>query len=345
MLKDTPVYDIAKDEVLNENLLPFVKNADPRSAYTVWRKHRAYLKTNRTAERIVAQTGGESTREAKRRLSLSDCYWIKYGYDKDIRFSDITPYHNPFSLMDIQQGTVRSDAVPELVLGGSQPKQWGRGQDGITYMSKAEQSGQIHAEMLAVKLAQASGLKTMNAFVRTEKGKLYAKAYPVDFDYSSIGIINIINITNINRSMIQLDQLGIGVNGYNIASIVEAYYRAGVEEEVESIALTQILFDAVIGNIDRKSNNSNWAIFLNHETGKRTPGWLYDFNWANLSTEALEMTAHVVSYVRLAKLEQVAVQLLLPIESACLELNLNLWHSNTRKLIDAFQNAPGVDGL
>jgi len=332
MLCDTPVYDIAKDVVLNKMLCPFVPADSTRKAYGVWRKHRSYLKTNRTAEQVVAQAGGENTREAKRRLSLSDCYWVKHDYDNDSRFQDITPYNNAFSLMDVHRGNIRSSSVPELVLGGSQPKQWGLGPDGITYMSKAEQSRQVHAEMLAVKLAHQSGLKAMNAFVRTEQGKIYAKAYPITFDYSSLGLVNIVNITSTKRSMIQFDQLGLGVNGYNIMNVTEAYAKAGVKEDVTNITLTQILFDCVVGNVDRRNNNSNWAIFLDNESGKRTPSWMYDFNWANLSTAPTGMIEEVSSYIREARLCDVAQALLLPIRNACEFLNLNLWNENAKAL-------------
>jgi len=139
------------------------------------KKNRVYLKSNRTAERIVHQVGGAWTREAKRRLSLSDSFWIKYPYDNDTAFGDITPYKNPFSLMVVAKGVANSSSVPELVVGGSQPKQWCKGRDGVTYMSKSESGGQIHAEMLAVKLAHIIGLKCMNSFILTENGRTYAK--------------------------------------------------------------------------------------------------------------------------------------------------------------------------
>jgi len=336
MLCDKPVYDISKDVVLDNKLCPFMSADNTKKAYQIWRKHRSYLKTNRTAERVIVQTGGKNTHEAKRRLSLSDSYWVKYDYDASTPFHDITPYNNSFSLMDVHRGNTRSNSVPELVLGGSQPKQWGRGQDGITYMSKAEQGKQVHAEMLAVKLAHQSRLKSMNSFVRTEQGKIYANTYPIDFDYSLLGLINIVNITSTERSMIQFDQLGIGVNGYNPLSVADAYVTAGVAEDVANIALTQVLFDSVIGNVDRENNNGNWAIFLDHKSGKRTPSWMYDFNWANLSTEATDMITKVISYVRQAEMEKAAIGLLTPIKDACINLGLTLWHDNAQKLDNAF---------
>jgi len=326
MLRDIPVYNITTDIALAPNLCPFVEALDTKKAFETWKKYRAYLKTNRTAERVVAQLGGENTREANRRLSLSDCYWIKYPCDSDVKFEDITPYSNSFSYEPGHQ------SVPELVLGGSQPKQWGRGQDGITYTSKAEQSWQIHTEILAVKLAHASGLKAMNAFVRTESGKLYAKNYSTSFDYNALGVINIVNITNMDRSMIQLDQLGLTPNGYNPLSVNQAYMDAGVKDDVLKIALTQILFDTVIGNIDRKSNSSNWAVFMDNASGRRTPSWLYDFNWGNLITTPTGMIEEVSTYILGAKLGDIAQTLLAPISKACDMLGLELWSENAQTL-------------
>ena len=336
MLCDHPVYDISKHMILDHAKCPFVHSDNPKKAYETWRKHRSYLKTNRTAERVILQSGGKNTREAKRRLSLSDCYWIQYDYDANTPFGEITPYKNTFSTMDVHRGNGRSSSVPELVLGGSQPKQWGRGQDGITYMSKAELGKQVHAEMLAVKLAHQSRLKAMNAFVRTEKGKIYANAYPTDFQYQSLGLIQLVNITSTERSMIQFDQLGIHVNGYHPLHVAEAYAKAGVMEDVTNIALTQILFDAVVGNIDRETNNGNWAIFLDHNTGKRTPSWMYDFNWANISIEATDMIGKVAGYVRQSRLEDKAIELLMPIKDACGDLGLGLWYDNARELLRKF---------
>jgi len=118
MLKNTPVYDITNDVVMEPNLRLFINADDTKKAYATWRNNRAYLRSNRTDERIVSQTGGEVTREAKQRLSLSDSYWIQHPYGSGTRFEDITPYVTPFSLMTTRG--VNSGSVHELVLGGSQ---------------------------------------------------------------------------------------------------------------------------------------------------------------------------------------------------------------------------------
>jgi len=335
MLCDIPVYDITADKVLEPNLCPFLLPANTKKSYETWRKNRSYLKSNRMAERIVVQTGGAGTREAKRRMSLSDCFWVKYPYDGDTKFADITPYQTPFSLMTAHKGNARSSSVPELVLGGSQPKQWGKGQEGITYMQKTELPNQVHAEMLAVKLAHTAGIKCMNAFVVTDKGKIYAKKYSVDTKHNALGFINLVNITNTDRSMVQFDQLGISVNGYDPVAVAEAYKKAGVIEDVLKISLSQILFDVVVGNNDRQNNNSNWAVFMDNTTGKRKPSWMYDFNWANLVTKDNKMLTQVIANVKRTGFEDIACKILEPIRLACIEIGVNLWVENTQTILDA----------
>ena len=178
-------------------------------------------------------------------------------------------------------------------------------------------------------MALSSGLKAMNAFVRTESGKLYAKNYSTPFDYNALGVINIVNITNPSRSMIQL---GLTPNGYNPLSVNQTYMDAGVKDDVLKIALTQILFDTVIGNIDRKSNSGNWAVFMDNASGIRTPSWLYDFNWGNLITTPMDMIEEVSQYILGAKLSDIAQTLLTPISKACDTLGLQLWSENARML-------------
>lgn len=337
MLCDIPVYNIAEDVVLNKTFCPFIGSSDTKKAYERWRSNRIYLKTNRAAERIVKNTGGNSTREAKRRLSLSDGYWVKYGYDEKTLFASITPYLNPFSMAYVHSGGKRSSSVPELVLGGSQPKLWGRGSDGVTYMRKTELSEQIHAEMLAVKLARKCGIKVMNAFIITEKGKIYADNYPVSQDYSSLGVINLVNITNVNRSLIQFDQLGVWVRGYDPASVAEGYNKAGVEGNQLITAQLQIVFDGIIGNTDRELNNSNWAVFMDNNTGKRIPSFMYDFNWASLGAENELGLQHIISYIKRAGTEKLAAKQAEHICHICTELGLETWESNAKRLLKGIE--------
>jgi hypothetical protein len=335
-LCNTPVYDIAKDEVLNKVLCPFVDSSNTKKSYECWRSHRVYLKTNRLAEQIVEQSGGIDTREAKRRLSLSDGYWIQYKHDIDTLFESITPYINNFSEARIVS-SAKSSSVPELVVGGSQPKMWVRDSDDITYMRKSELPEQVHAEMLAVKLALKCGIPCMNAFIELDYGRIYAK------DYTNLpkghGVINLINMTSPSHSLLQFDQLGIGVLGYDPVNVAAAYSKCGVKGNTLSSAVTQIVFDAVVGNTDRETNNSNWAVLMNNNTGERQPSPMYDFNWAALNGQNTKMLDSVIASIQKAGADSVknAVTQAKLLSDACAELGLTLWQSNAQRIIEFVQ--------
>jgi hypothetical protein len=334
MLLDTPVYDITNHIVLNEIFCPFKVSPTPKKDYQRWRSNRVYLKTNRMAEQVVTQAGGASTREAKRRLSLSDSYWIRYSYDKDTTFKSITPYLNTFSEARTAQGPM-SSSVPELVVGGSQPKVWALGTDGITYMRKILFPEQAQAEMMAVKLLRKCGINVMNAFVQTNEGRVYADNYELSDKTLHNGLINLVNMTSVGRSLIQFDQIGISVDGYDPASVANGYMAAGVKGDAAKIAITQVISDTITGNIDRRHNTSNWAIFLDNNTGERTPSWMYDFNWSRLNAENTEMTNIVAANIRMADAETLdfAIEQATEIGNRCSESSLSAWHSNALQLI------------
>ena len=335
MLCNTPVYDITNDVILSKIFCPFPETSLNRNAYKRWRANRVYLRSNRIAERIIQQAGGIGTREAKRRMSLSDGYWVRYSYDEKTSFESITPYLNSFSEARVVRGSVHSSSVPELVVGGSQPKLWARGSDGITYLRKSELPEQIKAELLAVKLIRKCGVGVMNAFIQTNEGKVYADNYSASQDLESIGVINLVNMTSVNRSLIHFDQMGINVNGYSPVSVTAGYKQAGVTEDVIAEAITQVVVDAVVGNTDRKTNNSNWAIFMDNRTGKHEPSKMYDFNWA-VYAEAPEQITEVSGNIKKAGIEiiKTASEQAARIHDACKELGLTPWQENAQLLYE-----------
>jgi len=331
MLCDTPVYDTTTDTVLNRSLCPFICFTDTKKAYEQWRVNRSYLRSNRIAEQIVDNAGGSETREAKRRLSLSDGYWIKYSYDRDTLFEAITPYTNVFS----DENNKRSSSVPELTLGGSQPKNWKRGPDGLTYIEKFEDTDQVNAEMLAIKLARLCCIPVMNAFVETDGGRIYADEYTSEYTPEVIGngVINLVNMTDVRYSLLPFDQVGITVRGTDPDSVAAAYAKAGAESDLMVVALLQVVFDGIVGNVDRETNNSNWAVFMDNKTGVRSQSWLYDFNWANLWVENVFGIKTVASHIKRAGLEKLAIRQAEHIGSKCTELGLIVWESNAQRLI------------
>ena len=97
MLKNQAIYNITDEAVLLPNLCPFDVNGDVPKNLATWKKNRAYLASNRIAERVVALAGGENTLEAKRRLSLSDSFWIKHDNDNENCTNGFFDHHNSFT--------------------------------------------------------------------------------------------------------------------------------------------------------------------------------------------------------------------------------------------------------
>lgn len=335
MLKDLPVYDIAQNKVLSAKHCPFTDFTNPKRSYEKWRANRSYLRTNRVAEQIITRTGGAYTREAKRRLSLSDSYWVKHTYDKDTLFKDITPYLNPFSELITYSG--RSSSIPELTLTGSQPKSWRTDTTtGLTYMMKVEAPEQVYAEMMAVKLARHCRIPVMNAYIETDAGIIYADNFQTM--PKGHGVINLVNLTTPQVSLVQFDQLGILPKGNDPASVLSAYEEAGVKSPNVPAVLLQVLFDGVVGNPDRETNNSNWAIYLDNKTGERIISPIYDFNWANLQYENPYALEHLTHYIKEAGLSGVAIKQAQVLAEACKSLNLNQWHTNAKKILGTLES-------
>ena len=326
MLKDIPVYDITTNVIVNNSLCPFFEGG-----YETWKSKRYYLKSNRVAERIVKELHGEDTFFARRRLSLSDCYWIKYD-DDNVSFDAVTPYYTQFSKLAITSGHAPS-SIPELVLCGAQPKEWRKAPDFI-YMRKVDLPEKIHAEMLAVKVLKEAELSVMNSFVVTEKGKVFRVNYTEYND--NIGVINIINFTNLDRSLIQFDQLGIGVDGFDPHSVIEAYKKCGCEKNNKLLqtVVNQLIADAVVGNIDRQHNNSNWAIFIDNNTGKRIPSWMYDFGWANLDSTNVHLEQISKNFD--TTMQTLSRPLLTRLAEICRKYQLHTWKQNAETLLKLF---------
>jgi hypothetical protein len=336
MCKNTEIYDSAKGEIHNDKLCPFLSDystsvAVNKANYKKWKDNRAFLRTNRMAEQIVKNAGTHAT-ITKRRLSLSDSFWIRHDYDKNTDFEDITPYKHPFS--ELSQHGDGTKSVPERVLGGAQQKRWLRDESGITYMCKLDYPEHVHREILAVKLARKVGLPVMNAFIETPGGKIYADDYTETTPL--IAIINIVNMTDTDYSLVQLDQMNIGVQGLNPCNVAAAFVRAGAADncDIRLSVLSQIIFDGIVGNHDRQHNNSNWAVMMCNRTGERKVSPMYDFNWADLTSESRIITG-IAANIRKDNLGLLGETLATAdkIKTACKELNLTLWESNAENLI------------
>lgn len=95
----------------------------------------------------------------------------------------------------------------------------------------------------------------------------------------------------------------------------------------------QIIFDGIVGNIDRLNNNSNWAIFMDNATGERWPSAMYDFNWANLKVENENGIEEIARHIKMANFNQLAIEQASHIRDMYAKLDLQLWESNATRLL------------
>ena len=124
MCKDKPVYDISKDSILNENLVP---GAILRGTMTfdTWLRTRYSVGSNTSARRLMLRAFGadnhnKDTIRATRALSLSDCYWLK-SQDERVTFAEVTPYLN--QEWD-GSGIFKGGSISTLFVNGAADKKW-----------------------------------------------------------------------------------------------------------------------------------------------------------------------------------------------------------------------------
>jgi hypothetical protein len=125
MCKNNPVFDIEKETVLNEKLLPGMMQKQPsKSSFINWMEKRYSEKSNTYARKLRGLVFGQGNRqkinEVTHALSLSDCYWIK-RYDENIFFEQISPYFTDFWT---GTGYYQGQAAPTLYVNGYISKYW-----------------------------------------------------------------------------------------------------------------------------------------------------------------------------------------------------------------------------
>jgi hypothetical protein len=123
MCKDTPVFNVSKDCVLNDALLP---GAIKRGTlpFSAWMKTRYSAGSNTSARRMMLRALGtdnhNKTLKATRALSLSDCYWLKQRSETVI-FDEVTPYLN--KEWD-GTGAFTGGSISTLFVNGAADKRW-----------------------------------------------------------------------------------------------------------------------------------------------------------------------------------------------------------------------------
>ena len=260
MCKDTKVYDMKTNQVLNNKLMPCIS-----VFLNKWRKSRLFLRgINRIPEEDERELA-DSVITVMRKLSLSDCYWFRYDKDANTKFDDITPYKNEFTEYGVK---VSDKSAPSLTLTGSINKIWKRTEN-KTVISKTMLKQQVEAEVLAVRLAQKLNL-SVNEVKKISENEIY-----------------IYNLTDKENMLMRLQKWDIGLVGrqhiprefgFILDKVQKAYHKLGIDDD---FALTTILFDSVVSNYDRAVNLSNWGYFKSPDTGTNRSAPMYDFNLAH----------------------------------------------------------------
>ncbi|MDR0272206.1 MAG: hypothetical protein LBI27_02680 [Clostridiales bacterium] len=257
MCADKAVYETAGKKVLLPELMPC-----PPEHYTKWRNSRLFLRgINRLPEddeRVV----GEKSTAVRRRMSLSDAYWIKNENDK-ADFKNITPYFNDFFEYRV---SASKNSAPSVTLTGSAPKRWKR-INGETVIYKIMEREQVQAEIAAITLAQKLNIP-VNGFTAVSPTEIY---------------IN--NFTSAEKMLMRLQTWDLEKGsfsklrgfGINFSRVKAAYEKIGIAGNFHEI---NILFDAVVSNYDRDHNLTNWGYFKSAVDGSVSHCPMYDFNLA-----------------------------------------------------------------
>ena len=246
MCKDNPVYDIDKNTVINESLMPGAMLN--KESFGLWVGARKTVLSNAIARRLRFNAFGYSAEEAitKRThmLSLSDCYWIKHE-GEDVRFEQISPYYIEF--WSGLEGAYDEGPIPTLYTNGARDKYW-------VDAERLFKAG-CEIEIEAYKLAEILEIPC-NKIEKHKSG-------------NHNGVI-VHNITNEN----------VMLESARCSGVIKDEVFATIDEIIENFGddgLTMMSFDAITGNIDRHVENFGYLRDAN--TGEylgMAP--LYDFD-------------------------------------------------------------------
>jgi len=271
MCMDTPVYDSSTKQILAKHLMPC-----PVEKYEEWRNSRMFLRGINRAPELDEQALGAFSRTVRRRLSLSDSYWIKYNADPVGSFSEVSPYVNEFFEYGV---CVSTKSAPSLTVTGSINKNWKRLPNGETVLYKVMRQAWVMWELRAVALAQklnlpvnkVTAISETELYVHnfTEPGKMLMRLQPWD-----------LSAVDVKRN---------GDFGYTFTSVDKVYKNLGIEGNSHIVT---VLFDAVVGNHDRIKNLTNWGYFKSGVSGKNTACPMFDFNLAHADQK--NMFLHIV---------------------------------------------------
>ena len=247
MCRNTPVYDVDKQQVLSEKHLPGIMLKNPcNRALEYWQNTRYSSSYNMLAHQIKQKAFGSASRKHinnyTRQLSLSDSYWFKNA-NEQITFEEVSPYFVDFWT---GLGEYTNNAIPTLYVPGCLSKEWMNKDYLIKY------GGNPAVENQCICLCKYCGIPVNNCSLLD----------------NNQGII-IENFTSIDYFLEQSNQSGIlSIDNFTSEDII---YNFGIQ------GIQMITIDAITGNGDRHSGNFGWI--RSTETGEylgMSP--LYDFD-------------------------------------------------------------------
>lgn len=223
MCKDTMVYNISTETVINKQLLPgYMKQLPCEHTFKEWMKFRYSSLSNSLARKLRGIIFGQGNRLRINietgAFSLSDCYWLKYRSSTK-QFEQISPY-----FADFWKGTesYKGEAIPSLYVGGALDKYW----DNKGNLIKAGKG--IENEVLAMQLCDACSV-SCNRITIVPEG------------------ICIKNFTNPNLMLEQADASGkFDSEDFTDLDVVEVFGEKGIE---------MLMVDAITANTDRHAGN------------------------------------------------------------------------------------------
>ncbi|ONI45784.1 hypothetical protein AN640_04105 [Candidatus Epulonipiscium fishelsonii] len=245
-IKDHPIFNITKEEILDFNHLPEVIAKNPTEhSFHIWRSSRKSSESNKTAMTLLNLAFGHNLNKLVKNtklLSLSDCYWVKYDNDQT-KFASITPYLGRFwgeHLNLIHK--YKEGSVPTLMTNGVLDKHW------------------ISKEYLQ----KPYNMNEYDSYVLCKTLGIPVSEYIIDHDRLLVK-----NFTDIDNYLEPANSYILYSNqGYTSVDIINDF----------DFGLEMIIIDTIIKNTDRHTGNFGYLININ--SGKKVQAPLFDFDKA-----------------------------------------------------------------
>jgi len=268
MFKDTPLYNISSDKVLNKELLPpFIRNNCTKAKFNKWLERRAsYVERDQKKLLTTITQFPDSTSldiniwimMITRALSVEDCYWINDS-NMSLGWNDVNPINNslanalvPYLLDNPDDAKDITFETVEYTTGGSVEKAWHR-ENSEFYMYK---STRYKYEVMVSQILDAMNVE----HVKYSESNLYG-----------IPMCKCINIANEYFSRIPASEVR-----DTFSSQIE--FNKYMYENFPTEFITMNVIDYLIGNIDR--HGKNWGFLMHNSTGRIIkPHPLFDHNW------------------------------------------------------------------